>query len=158
MMGGPFSWLYSINYMVFAVGQFIEVIKMNSQHFVNMYNQLSRTIRLYCQYVFNSKFRKWLQTKSKQNKILRFLFILSSIAIASQTARLLRLLVSIYNQQQQQNNNQIAGCPSLGSQLLNAFSPQTTGSSSLFSNSNSGRSSLLPSSSSSSASSMASSI
>mmetsp|Transcript_23052 Transcript_23052/g.52176 ORF Transcript_23052/g.52176 Transcript_23052/m.52176 type:complete len:137 (-) Transcript_23052:66-476(-) len=92
-MGGPMGMLYTVNYFISMVGQVTAMLGMGSQAVGHLFVvardallKLEKTIR-------QSEIRRWLQRKSHKSPILRFLFIVSSVLLASQIVRLARYLI-----------------------------------------------------------------
>lgn len=94
LMSGPLSWAFSLNYFIFSVNQFIEAVGMNSVALLQVYSQVIYLWKVYSNLFMKSNFRKWIQQKSKESKLLRFLFIVGAIAISAQLTKVVRYLLS----------------------------------------------------------------
>jgi hypothetical protein len=90
MLMGPMAWINSINYLFMTVHQLVGMLGMNSHLFVNMVKGLSLSLQRFEATIRQSSFRFWLQQKSKKSKLLRFIFVLASMALAAQGARFFR--------------------------------------------------------------------
>lgn len=88
----PLSWLYSLNYMFISLNQIVGVIGMNSHALYRVYLQAYVVIEKMLKSIRTSKFRRWLQRKSQKSALLRFLFMLSSMFVASQVLRAVSMM------------------------------------------------------------------
>lgn len=95
-MGGPLSWLYSLNYFISSLGIMYEWLGMNSHAIIQLYHSTIQSVRRVIMIVRQSGFRRWLQQKSRQSVVLRFLFIAVTMGIASQVMNLVRLIWNEY--------------------------------------------------------------
>lgn len=96
MMMGPFSWIYSLNNMIHSIPMMMDVLGMNSQMLLKILNQVYAMLTNICKMIKTSQFRRFLQQKSKRSKVLRVIFIVVSMGLASQAVRLVKLLIE-YN-------------------------------------------------------------
>eukprot|EP01038_Epipyxis_sp_PR26KG_P012125 gene12125-16232_t len=95
-MAGPMNLIYSVNYFIAMVSQIMMMIGMNSQAITQIFYQLSTVLSEFEVTVRKSSFRRWIQRKSKQSKILRFIFVFCSMLIASQAYRLIKFGIGQY--------------------------------------------------------------
>ncbi len=98
MYGNPMSFIYSMNYFISMVSQVAYVLSMNSHMFMDSCRTVSAMVSGLEKLVRQSELRRWLQRKSKKSAVLRYVFVLSSMAIAAQLYRLARNLVMNYLQ------------------------------------------------------------
>ena len=91
MTNGPFSWIYSLNHFVNAIGQFSYLIGMNAQAILNLYQQIISTTRKLIYIIENSTFRRWLRLKCEKSKFLRVILIAGSMIVTYQTMKLIKL-------------------------------------------------------------------
>lgn len=94
MMAGPMNLIYSINYFIAMVGQITTMLGMSSQALIHLYSMAAEALAKAEVKVRQSAIRRWFQQKSRKSPLLRWLFIITSMAIASQIARLLKYLVA----------------------------------------------------------------
>lgn len=91
-MGGPMSWIYSLNSIVHSIPMMMDVLGMNSHMLYNLYCETCALLMKIVNIVKRSDFRRFLQQKSRRSKALRFIFVVISMGLASQAVRLARLI------------------------------------------------------------------
>ena len=91
-MGGPMSWIYSLNSIVHSIPMMMDVLGMNSQMLYKLYCETCVLLMKIVNIVKRSDFRRFLQQKSRRSKALRFIFVIVSMGLASQAVRLARLI------------------------------------------------------------------
>ena len=92
MNNSLFSWLYSINYFITSIAMLFDVNSPMYMVFCQLYTNVRMSVNRLVTIVKSSAIRRWLQRKSKQSKVLRVVIILISMAVASQSIKLVRLL------------------------------------------------------------------
>jgi hypothetical protein len=92
-MAGPFGFIYSINYFITNFSQALSMLNANSFVVIELFYTILRVVKDVELAVRRSSFRRWLQRKSKKSVILRYIFVLASMAITSQLMRLARFIV-----------------------------------------------------------------
>lgn len=98
MMGGmmgPMNMIYSVNYFIAMIGQVTTMLGMSTQAVGHLYHMAREALFKAEQSVRQSEMRRWLQRKSKQSPLLRWLLILTSMLAASQIIRFLRYLIEM---------------------------------------------------------------
>jgi len=95
-MGGPLSWLYSLNYFVSSLGIMYEWFGMNSHAILQLYHSTLGMIRRLVMIIRQSSFRRWLQQKSRKSAVVRFLFVVITMGIVSQAITLARFIYNEY--------------------------------------------------------------
>ena len=93
MMGGPFSFIYSLNYFVSSFAQGISMLSANSFMVYQLFHTVQNALKDLEIAIRRSAFRRWLQRKSRKSAVLRYLFVFSSMVITSQLLRILRHLI-----------------------------------------------------------------
>jgi len=93
MMGGPFSFIYSLNYFVSSFAQGISMLSANSFVLYQLFHTVQSALKDFELAIRRSAFRRWLQRKSRKSAVLRYLFVFSSMVITSQLLRILRHLI-----------------------------------------------------------------
>ena len=91
-MGGPMSWIYSLNSIVHSIPMMMDILGMNSQMLYKLYCETCVLLMKIVNIVKRSDFRRFLQQKSRRSKALRFIFVIVSMGLASQAVRLARLI------------------------------------------------------------------
>ncbi len=95
-MNGPMNFIYSVNYFIGILSQMYHMVGMNAHVAVHLFQSTSMLLLKLENVVRTSEFRRWIQRKSKKSAVLRYLFVLSSMAIVGQVVRLVRFLVAQY--------------------------------------------------------------
>lgn len=95
MMGGtgPMSFIYSINYSIAMIGQVITMLGMSTQAIMHLYHMAVDTFMKVEKMIRQSAIRRWFQQKSKKSPLLRWIFILSTMAVVNQVVKLLKYLI-----------------------------------------------------------------
>ena len=105
MMMGPFSWIYSLNNIVHSIPMMLDVLGMNSQMLYHIFNETCALLMKIINLVKRSDFRRFLQQKSRRSKMLRFVFIIGSMGLASQALRLAKLIADYHFSQRRRMQN-----------------------------------------------------
>ena len=92
MNNSLFSWLYSINYFITSIAMLFDVNSPMYMVFCQLYTNIRMSVNRLVMLVKSSTIRRWLQRKSKQSNVFRVVIVLISMAIASQSIKLARLL------------------------------------------------------------------
>jgi len=69
---------------------------MSSHAIIHLYHAAVEQINILMTIIKNSEARRWLQRKSKQSRVLRFLFIITAMAAVSQVSKLVKVLYDLY--------------------------------------------------------------
>jgi hypothetical protein len=93
---GPFSWIYSLNYFVNSLGMMLNMIGMSSHAIIHLYHAAYEQVNVLMNIVKNSEVRRWLQRKSRQSRVLRYIFIKTAMAAVSQVSKLAKALYDLY--------------------------------------------------------------
>ena len=93
MMGGPFSFIYSLNYFMSNFAHGISMLSANSFVLYQLFHTVQSALKDLEMAIRRSAFRRWLQRKSRKSVVLRYLFVFSSMVITSQLLRILRHLI-----------------------------------------------------------------
>jgi hypothetical protein len=93
---GPLHFIQNINHFVMSIGYFFDLLGVGCHALVEGYYALVEILKKIEKKIRTSEFRRWIQMKSKQSKLLRFIFIFSSMAIAVQVTKLFKLLIVNY--------------------------------------------------------------
>jgi hypothetical protein len=96
LYSGPMMYIQSFNYFIMSIGHFFDLIGVSSHALIEGIYAIGKMLKDLEMKIRTSEFRRWLQQKSKKSKLLRFLFILSSMAIAVQLSKLLKFLIAKY--------------------------------------------------------------
>lgn len=92
------QYLQGLSYVVYSLGQMFDMIGMNAssiyQGYLMIYNMIQKLILI----AKNSSFRKWMQSKSKKSKIVRYVFVVLSM-VATYSAIYLFHIISAYLEQ-----------------------------------------------------------
>jgi hypothetical protein len=86
------QWLQYLNYIVYSLGNIIDMIGMNANAIVNAYHVASGFMQNLIKIIKQSDFRKWMLQKSKKSKVVRYLFVFLSMLATHLTFRLIRFL------------------------------------------------------------------
>ena len=93
MGGGPMSFIYSINYSRAMIGQVMAMLGMSTQAIIHLYHMAVDTFIKAEKMIRQSAIRRWFQQKSKKSPLLRWIFILSTMALVNQVVKLLKYLI-----------------------------------------------------------------
>jgi hypothetical protein len=99
---GPMAWLSSLNYFVYAIGQFMTLMDMNANNIMRTYYTVRDTLTNAIHVIKHSSVRRWLQRKSKKSVILRWVFIFGSMILVHQVYRLVRFIMNLHKIQNAQ--------------------------------------------------------
>lgn len=91
MNNSLFSWLYSINYFLTSIAMLFDVNSPMYMVFCQLYTNVRMSVHRLVTIIRSSAIRRWLQRKSRQSNVFRVIIILISMAIASQSVKLVRL-------------------------------------------------------------------
>ena len=105
MMMGPFAWIYSLNNIVHSIPMMLDVLGMNSQMLYHIFNETCALLMKIINLVKRSDFRRFLQQKSRRSKMLRMVFIIGSMGLASQALRLAKLIADYHFSQRRRMHN-----------------------------------------------------
>ena len=105
MMMGPFSWIYSLNNIVHSIPMMLDVLGMNSQMLYHIFNETCALLMKIINLVKRSDFRRFLQQKSRRSKMLRLVFIIGAMGLASQALRLAKLIADYHFSQRRRMHN-----------------------------------------------------
>ena len=89
------QYLQSLSYLIYSLGQMFDMIGMNANSIINGYNMIYNMVQKLIHIAKTSHFRKWMQSKSKKSKVVRFLFVILSMVATSLAMRLFHFL-SVY--------------------------------------------------------------
>ena len=104
MMMGPLSFINSINYFIMSIGQIFSMVGMSSHALSGTFQNIVTALKHLELSIRQSEFRRWLQLKSKKSKVLRFVFVISAMAISMQGARMVKSLLVRYIESAFTNN------------------------------------------------------
>jgi hypothetical protein len=91
-LAGPLSLIYSLNQFVYLIGHSFDVLGMNTQAIMHLYQQARLAVARLYGILKSSQIRIWLQRKCRRSKLLRMLVILISMGAVHQVIQLLRTL------------------------------------------------------------------
>jgi hypothetical protein len=85
---GPMRIINNINYFFIAISQFMDIIGASSQALFHVCTSLAASLKILYLSIRQSSFRRWIQRKSKQSKLLRVIFVLTAIVGAYQFSKI----------------------------------------------------------------------
>lgn len=91
--GDPFGWIYSLNSFVFSLMQVMNMLGMNANVLFQSYQMISGVVIKLVAIVKKSKFRRWLQAKSRQSNLVRWLFVFTSMILVSQAVKIVHYVI-----------------------------------------------------------------
>jgi hypothetical protein len=92
MMGGhgPFQLIHNINYFIYSIGHLFDFVGYASYGLLETCKSLLNLLKRLEMKIRSSEFRRWLQKKSRKSAMLRFLFLLCSVALSFQLSNLIK--------------------------------------------------------------------
>lgn len=94
------QYLQGLSYVVYSLGQMFDMIGMNASSIYQGYLMIYSMIQKLVLIAKNSSFRKWMQTKSKKSRIVRYLFVALSMVATYSVIHLFHT-ISVYLEQSQ---------------------------------------------------------
>lgn len=85
---GPMRIINNIHYFFIAISQFMDIIGVSSQALFHVCSSLVASLKLLYLSIRQSSFRRWVQRKSKQSKLLRIIFVLTAMISAYQLSKI----------------------------------------------------------------------
>jgi|EP01040_Poterioochromonas_malhamensis_P001180 hypothetical protein len=93
---GPLYFIQNITYFMMSIGHMFDLVGVSSQALLETLRAFMALLKQIEMKIRTSQFRRWLQRKSKKSKILRFIFVLFSMALSIQLSKWMKVLLIKY--------------------------------------------------------------